>query len=194
MLLRRFPMCCLAVFFLSMVAIGSLPGQATALSSRFGDKALHTAAYALISVLAHASLIGSRNARAIASVILVGCLGLLDECIQRLLPYRNASLSDWCFDMAAAIAVASFFWLLELSTTKTTHPETPHEKKDQQGRISRRRTWHTLSSSDQGQSERDAAGRGQTSDPVCGGGGGCGRHQRNDFRHWPQQASDRRSF
>jgi VanZ family protein len=185
MRLRRIPLVCLAVLFLSMVAIGSLPGEAHVLSSRFGDKALHSAAYALISVLANLSLIVSRNTRAVSSVILVGCLGLLDESIQRLLPYRNASLSDWCFDMAAAIVVASFFWLLEFSTARTTHPETSHEKKNQQGRISCCRTWHTLSSSHQGQPERDAAHRGQATDPVCGGGSGCGRYQRNDLRYRP---------
>ncbi|MFM8468229.1 MAG: VanZ family protein [Oxalobacteraceae bacterium] len=149
MLLRRIPLCCLAVFFLSMVAMGSLPGEASALSSRFGDKTLHAAAYALISVLAHQSLVVSRNKRAIISVVLVGGLGLLDESIQHLLPYRNASLMDWCFDMAAAIAVATFFWLLGRGTgtasiTSTAKPETPHEKKDVQGRINQCGARHLL--------------------------------------------------
>ena len=159
MQLRWTPLFFLAAFFLSMVAIGSMPGEANALSSRFGDKPLHAAAYGLISVLAHWSLMGSRHARAIASVILVGLLGLLDESIQQLLPYRNASLSDWCFDIAAAIAVASFFWLRESHSARTIHPETSHEKKDQQGRISRRRTRHALPPSHQGQPERDATDR-----------------------------------
>ena len=136
MRLRLIPLCCLAIFFLAMVAIGSLPGEANALSSHFGDKALHITAYALISVLAHVSLIGSRHARAMISVMLVSCLGLLDESIQRLLPYRNASLSDWCFDMAAAVAVASFFWVIDLRISRATHPETVHEKKNQQDHLS----------------------------------------------------------
>ncbi len=161
--LRRKPFMTLISFFTLMVIIGAIPGEANALSARFGDKSLHVVAYAFISLLANRSLTGTdgtRSVRAIASVMLVGSLGLLDESIQRFLPYRNASLLDWCFDIAAAFAVTSLFWLRDRSPTRTTQPETSHAKKDQQGRLSSCRARHAVSASHQGQSERDAAGGG----------------------------------
>jgi VanZ family protein len=156
----------LVVFFSTMVMIGMIPGEATALSARFGDKPLHVVAYAVITVLANKSLAGSRHARAITSVVLVGLLGLIDESIQHSLPYRNASLLDWCFDIGAAIAVSGFYWLRGSATHDHTRPETSHEKKNPQGCLSRGWTRHTLFTRYQGESERDAARGGQTTDSI----------------------------
>ncbi len=155
--LRRTPFITLMAFFLLMVTIGAVPGEVSSLSAHVGDKPLHMAAYAFISIMAHHSFTGSRQQRALASIILVGFLGLLDESIQSFLPYRNASLLDWCFDIAAAFVVISFFWLRDGVPAGTPQSETPHEKKDQQSRLPCRRAWHALPASHQGQPERDAA-------------------------------------
>ena len=119
MQLRTAPFLALLAMFAAMVAIGALPGQADALSAQFGDKSLHVAAYAVMGVLANQSISGPRTARALASLIFVASLGLLDESIQSFLPYRNASLIDWCFDIGAAFTASSIFWLRAGAIRKT---------------------------------------------------------------------------
>ncbi len=109
--LRPAPFAALLVLFSAIVLVGVLPGQAEALSSHVGDKPLHVLAYAALSVLAHQSLSAPRTARALASLLIVSMLGLLDESLQSLLPYRNASLADWCFDIVAAFLSCSALWL-----------------------------------------------------------------------------------
>ncbi len=97
----------LAGFFLLMVLLGSVPGQAQALSDRYGDKLLHTLAYGFMAILCHRSLHAPRTLHALLTVGVIALLGLLDESLQSLLPYRNASILDWCFDIGAAAIVAA---------------------------------------------------------------------------------------
>ena len=92
----------LLIFFGTMVALGAIPGNANALSARMGDKTLHLLAYGFMSFLCFRSIKGSRCEQSVISLLIMALLGLLDESLQSLLPYRNASLVDWCFDMAAA--------------------------------------------------------------------------------------------
>lgn len=96
----------LALFFISMVAIGALPDQANQLSARFGDKLLHVAAYAIMTALCFAAIVAPRLHRVVATIVTMALLGLADESIQSLLPYRNASLTDWCFDVLTATLVS----------------------------------------------------------------------------------------
>lgn len=119
MRLRWLPLLSLLAFFLAMVLVGAIPGEASALSARFGDKLLHTLAFALMTVLAHQSLAGPRGTRIVASISLVAILGLIDEGIQYFLPYRNASLLDWCFDIGSALIVTSLFFLRGLTSPQT---------------------------------------------------------------------------
>lgn len=97
----------LLIFFSLMVMIGAIPGEATALSVRFGDKLLHTLAYALMTLISFYSVQASRTTRALFSLVCIAVLGLLDEGIQSFLPYRNASILDWCFDVGSALIVTS---------------------------------------------------------------------------------------
>ena len=105
MQLRPIWMFLLLTFFIIMLALGAIPGTADALSYRFGDKLLHLLAYGFMSVLCFQALHGRRLTQSLVSVLIIALLGLIDEWVQSLLPYRNASLLDWCFDIAAAIAV-----------------------------------------------------------------------------------------
>ena len=109
--LQPLPFFLLLLFFVIMISAGSVPGQATHLSAHFGDKLLHLIAYGLMSFLSFHSIVGSRIARIIFSLLLIASLGLIDESIQYFLPYRNASLTDWCFDIAAAVVVIFFLSL-----------------------------------------------------------------------------------
>jgi VanZ family protein len=108
---RPLPLCLLFLFFVVMIIVGSVPGQANHLSAHVHDKPLHFLAYGLMSILSFQSITGSRIARTLVSLLLIASLGLIDESIQYFLPYRNASLADWCFDIAAAIAVIFFLGL-----------------------------------------------------------------------------------
>ena len=108
---RPLLLCLLLLFFVIMISVGSVPGQANHLSSHVSDKLLHFMAYGLMTFLSFQSITASRIARVIVSLLLIASLGLIDEGIQYFLPYRNASLADWCFDIAAAVVVIFFFGL-----------------------------------------------------------------------------------
>lgn len=120
MQLRPLWMCLLLAFFISMLAAGAIPGSADALSDRFGDKLLHLLAYGLMAALCFQSLRGRRLTQSLISLLIIALLGLIDELVQSLLPYRNASLLDWCFDIAAAIVVITCMNLFTPATTKTS--------------------------------------------------------------------------
>jgi VanZ family protein len=108
--------------FLLMVGIGSLPGEAHAMSDRFGDKLLHLLAYGFMTVLCFRALIARPRSRALLSVLAIALLGVIDEYLQSLLPYRNASIVDWCFDVVAAAAVAALLlWLDTPSLSTESH-------------------------------------------------------------------------
>ncbi len=102
MALRPAGMTILLVFFAMMIALGSIPGSASTLASGIGDKTLHVLAYAFMTILCFRSVRANRRAQSVASLLIIALFGLIDESLQSLLPYRNASLADWCFDMAAA--------------------------------------------------------------------------------------------
>ena len=110
----------LLAFFSIMLALGAIPGSADALSGRFGDKLLHFLAYGVMSALCFQSLHGRRLTQSLMSGLIIALLGLIDELVQSLLPYRNASLLDWCFDIAAAIPVITFMNLFVPATSKTS--------------------------------------------------------------------------
>ncbi len=102
----------LLLFFALMVGIGALPGEAESLSARFGDKLLHVLAYGLMAVICFHVPRAGPWPRAAFTLGMIALLGLADEAIQSLLPYRNASLSDWWFDIGTAAVVASALALL----------------------------------------------------------------------------------
>jgi len=99
------------LFFALMLCLGAIPGEANALSDRFGDKFLHTLAYGFLCLLCYRGLNGTPLHRYAGSVSLIALFGLLDESVQHFLPYRNASLLDWCFDVGAACIVIGFLTL-----------------------------------------------------------------------------------
>ncbi len=101
----------LVAFFVMMMALGSIPGEAQALSDRYGDKLLHAMAYGFMTLLCLRALQASPVLRLLLAVGIIALLGLFDESLQSLLPYRNASALDWCFDVAAAGIVAVLFTL-----------------------------------------------------------------------------------
>ena len=108
---RRGWLLALAGFFVLMVALGSVPGEAQALSDRYGDKLLHSLAYGLMTLLCLRAIQAAPMLRLLLAIGIIALLGLFDEILQSLLPYRNASALDWCFDVGAAAIVAVLFTL-----------------------------------------------------------------------------------
>jgi VanZ family protein len=96
----------LSCFFVLMLALGSVPGEAQSLSDHYGDKLLHTLAYGFMALLCYTALEMQALPRILITIAVIALLGLLDESLQSLLPYRNASALDWCFDIGAATVVA----------------------------------------------------------------------------------------
>ncbi len=88
-----------AAFFVVLITVGNLPGLAADMSDAFGDKRLHLAAYAFLTGLIYISV----NRRpALVAMLAVTALGLVDESIQSLFPYREAELLDLLADISAA--------------------------------------------------------------------------------------------
>ncbi|MBB1628809.1 hypothetical protein A9974_26565 [Achromobacter sp. UMC71] len=88
-----------AAFFLTLVTVGNLPGLAADMSATFGDKRLHLAAYACLTLLVYASV---RRRPGLTALLAVTVLGALDEWIQSFFAYRQADLLDLLADISAA--------------------------------------------------------------------------------------------
>jgi VanZ family protein len=107
------------LFFVLMVAIGSIPGEANALSATFGDKLLHFCAYAFLSALIFTGSSGNAWSRAARAFLAIACLGATDEMIQGLMPYRTADFADWAWDMLAATWTIALLAALDAAGVRT---------------------------------------------------------------------------
>ncbi|MFZ6750056.1 VanZ family protein [Undibacterium sp. Ren11W] len=112
-----------AIFFAVMVAIGAIPGEATALSARIPDKLLHFVAYSFLTGCIFGSLVGSLWSRSWRSIVYVGMLGALDENIQRFMPYRSCDIADWAFDILAATVSVLILTLIHKVLNPAPAPE-----------------------------------------------------------------------
>ncbi|WP_454726774.1 MULTISPECIES: VanZ family protein [Cupriavidus] len=88
------------VFYLTMLVVGNLPGQAQALNQAFGDKLMHLSAYACLSGAICLAVSRHKAAITLASIAV---LGGLDEVIQSFFPYRSSDLADLLTDLTAAV-------------------------------------------------------------------------------------------
>ncbi len=111
----------LVLFFLAMVIGGAVPGEAEQLSARFGDKLLHVLAYGFMTMLGFAAVNAPPLHRTAITVGGIALLGLADEAIQSFLPYRNASLIDWCFDIGTAATVSLLLLRARFSPDLDSH-------------------------------------------------------------------------
>lgn len=121
------PKRCLVVafsFFALMVAIGAIPGYAKAASAMVDDKVLHFIAYACLSGLIYGGLAGRLVSRAVRTLLTIALLGGLDETIQIFMPYRSADLTDWKFDMLAALSCVVVLTLLHMLSAAMTSEQT----------------------------------------------------------------------
>lgn len=100
------------VFFLFMIALGSLPGNAQALTEKINDKILHFLAYSLLTILIYLSLSTTQLRKFTLTLSIIAILAMTDELIQSTMAFRNASLYDLSIDILAASLIASCLSLL----------------------------------------------------------------------------------
>lgn len=99
-------------FFCVMVAVGTVPDNANALSAVIYDKLLHFTAYALLSTLMYVGLRGTPATRALGTLAFIFVLGSIDAMLQFILPYRTPNLLDWKFAMLATLTCVGMLMLL----------------------------------------------------------------------------------
>jgi VanZ family protein len=95
-----------------MIALGSLPGNAQALTEKINDKFLHFLAYSLLTILIYLSLSTTQLRKFTLTLSIIAILAMTDELIQSTMAFRNASLYDLSIDILAASLIASCLSLL----------------------------------------------------------------------------------
>lgn len=106
------------IFFLFMIIVGSLPGNAQALTEKINDKILHFLAYSLLTVLIYLSLSTTHLRKFTLTLSIIAILAMTDELIQSTMTFRNASLYDLSVDILAASLIASCLSLLTINNRK----------------------------------------------------------------------------
>ena len=100
---RALPLAVLVVLVLSVIKTGSpLPGE-------YSDKIEHALAFFVLAALAGIGHAGS----ALASRLMIALIGygLLIECIQWCIPWREFSLLDWAADAMGVLCWLLLAWL-----------------------------------------------------------------------------------
>ncbi len=106
------------IFFLFMIIVGSLPGNAQALTEKINDKILHFLAYSLLTVLIYISLSTTHLRKFTLTLSIIAILAMTDELIQSTMTFRNASLYDLSVDILAASLITSCLSLLTKNNRK----------------------------------------------------------------------------
>jgi VanZ family protein len=106
------------IFFLFMIIVGSLPGNAQALTEKINDKILHFLAYSLLTALIYLSLSTTHLRKFTLTLSIIAILAMTDELIQSTMTFRNASLYDLSIDILAASLIASCLSLLTINNRK----------------------------------------------------------------------------
>lgn len=99
-----------AIYF-AILIFGSIPGARTEVGEYASGLILHFAAYSGITFLLFTGTPGQPSVTALRSILVVACMGAVDEFIQSFLPYRRGALVDWYTDVAAAVCTACVLWL-----------------------------------------------------------------------------------
>lgn len=111
------------LLFALMLAFGAIPGKAQALTAAMHDKLLHFLVYGLLSALVYRGLTMHLAMRCAGTLLVIAALGALDEAVQALLPYRQASWLDWTVDMMAALTCVVLLSLHSALAQRSTIPE-----------------------------------------------------------------------
>ena len=104
--------------FILMLALGSYPGNAQALTEKINDKILHFLAYSLLTALIYLSLNSTKREKFFITLCIMFALSLTDEYIQSILSFRTASLLDLSVDLLAAGLMTSCLSLLTITNDR----------------------------------------------------------------------------
>ena len=104
--------------FILMLALGSYPGNAQALTEKINDKILHFLAYSLLTALIYLSLNSTKQEKFFITLCIMFALSLTDEYIQSMLSFRTASLLDLSVDLLAAGLMTSCLSLLTIANDR----------------------------------------------------------------------------
>ncbi len=100
------------IFFLTVVAIGSIPGARLEIANFARAVVLHSVAYGTITIFLFTGTSGSLKYRFVRTLLTVAVMGAIDELVQSLLPYRRGTFSDWFVDCTASFVVGLVLMLV----------------------------------------------------------------------------------
>lgn len=98
-----------AIYF-AILIFGAIPGARTEVGEYASGVVLHSLAYGGIAFLLFTGFVGHPRWRTLRCVLLIACMGAIDELMQSFLPYRRGALSDWYVDVSAAVFVSTLLW------------------------------------------------------------------------------------
>ena len=90
-----------------ILILGNIRGMGEQLLPDASDKHLHALAYGGLSALLFVGLRAPVVYRTLGIIVLIAALGAVDECIQTLMPHRQADPMDWAADLLGSIAVCA---------------------------------------------------------------------------------------
>ena len=110
--LRKLRYSCSLLIYAAILVMGSIPGARAELGHYASGLVLHSLAYAVLTFLVFTGSNGSARGRALKSVLTVALMGVGDELLQSMIPYRGAAVGDWLVDCSAAIVTSALLWAL----------------------------------------------------------------------------------
>lgn len=108
------------IFYLLIIALGSIPHARAAIGQLASGVILHSLAYSMITVLLFSGIKGNLFKKSVQTFLTVALMGALDECVQSLFTYRTASIGDWLVDCSASIITTFLLWMLWPTNARPT--------------------------------------------------------------------------
>lgn len=108
------------IFYLLIIALGSIPHARAAIGQLASGVILHALAYSMITVLLFSGIKGNLFKKSVQTFLTVALMGALDECVQSLFTYRTASIGDWLVDCSASIITTFLLWMLWPTNARPT--------------------------------------------------------------------------
>ena len=90
-----------------ILILGNIRGMGEQLLPDASDKHLHALAYGGLAALLFVGLRAPVVYRTLGIIALIAALGAVDECIQTLMPHRQADPMDWAADVLGSTAVCA---------------------------------------------------------------------------------------
>lgn len=101
------------LLFCLMLILGTVPGARTLVGQFAPELVLHAGMYATLTLLLYTAGRAAPFLRSMGVLITIAIMAAIDEGLQGLLPYREASVRDWMIDVVAAFVMTSMLYLIE---------------------------------------------------------------------------------